>query len=152
MSFSISSGPAAVKPKCLPMSSNSTGKWFRWTAEFICPAKKPIPQWSFHRKCFPLDPQPQQDRYGTEYQSSPFLPFLTLEGPPSPWWFWHSVRLPYVWQLWNGGSSLRARQEAEGYVGLSLPSSSNFFFPLSFKFFLSHQWLEKTVGDFSHPP
>lgn len=26
MSFSISSGPAAVKPKCLPMSSNSTGK------------------------------------------------------------------------------------------------------------------------------
>lgn len=55
-----------------------------WTAEFICPAKKPIPQWSFHRKCFALDPQPQQDKYGTEYQSSPFLPFLTLEGPPGP--------------------------------------------------------------------
>lgn len=68
---------------------------------FICPAKKPIPQWSFHRKCVAFDPRPQQGRYGTEYQSLPFLPSLILEGQPGPSWLWCSIRLSYVWQLWD---------------------------------------------------
>lgn len=38
---------------------------------FICPAKKPIYQWSFNRKCVAFDPQPQQNMYEREHQILP---------------------------------------------------------------------------------
>lgn len=51
---------------------------------FICPAKKPIYQWSFHRKCVAFDPQPQQNMYEREHQILPILCLLILEGPTWP--------------------------------------------------------------------
>ena len=91
---------------------------------FICPAKKLIPQWSFHRKCVAFDPQLHQGRYGAEYQSLYFGLSSSLRDHLAQWWLRHSRRLPYVSQLWTEGSSFRTRQKGEGYLGLSLANLS----------------------------